>query len=222
MRSPRPRPRRRVRWGWLVTGVVALVVGALAASVALPILLHEPQGSSGQARVEGYPTTVTATGDDERTRTLSATRENGGPVDLARVSDGDRIIVTGSGYTPNRGLYVAICAVPAQLDGRPGPCLGGVPDQTREDLVEGSVQWAPSNWINDEFAWRIFGARGFDNRAAGEFTAYLLVGPSADDAVDCAAVKCGIYTRNDHTATGDRVQDLYLPVAWDTAPAGAE
>lgn len=211
-----------MRWGWLVTGVVALVIGALAASVALPILLHEPQGSSGQARVEGYPTTVTATGDDERTRTLSAAGENGGPVDLAAVREGDRIVVTGSGYTPNRGLYVAICAVPAQLDGRPGPCLGGVPEQTEEELPEGSVQWAPSNWINDEFAWRIFGARGFDDRAAGEFTAYLLVGPSADAAVDCAAVECGIYTRNDHTATGDRVQDIYLPIAWDTAPAGAE
>lgn len=222
MRSPRPRPRRRVRWGWLVTGVVALVIGALAASVALPILLHEPQGSSGQARVEGYPTTVTATGDDERTRTLSAAGENGGPVDLAAVREGDRIVVTGSGYTPGRGLYVAICAIPAQLDGRPGPCLGGVPEQTEEELPEGSVQWAPSNWINDEFAWRIFGARGFDDRDAGEFTAYLLVGPAADASVDCAAVECGIYTRNDHTATEDRVQDIYLPIAWDTAPAGAE
>jgi hypothetical protein len=25
---------------------------------------------------------------------------------------------------------------------------------------------------------------------------------------------CGIYTRNDHTALNDRVQDLFVPVAW--------
>ncbi|MGY6496713.1 MAG: hypothetical protein ACXIUP_00640 [Microcella sp.] len=214
MRSRRPPRRRPVRWGWLITGVVALALGGLVAWVALPILLHEPQGSSGQARVDGFPTTVTATGDDGLTRTLSAATESGGAVDLAAIAEGDRIVVTGSGYVPNRGIYVAICAIPAQLDGRPGPCLGGVPEQTEDELDEGSVQWAPSNWINNEFAWRIVGARAFDDRDSGSFTAYLLVGPPSDDAVDCAVVECGIYTRNDHTATADRVQDLYLPVEW--------
>jgi hypothetical protein len=214
MRSPRPSRRRRVRWGWLITGLVALALGALAASVAVPILLHEPQGASGQPRVEGFPTSVTATGDDGLTRTLSAATETGGVLDLAALQEGDRIVVTGEGYTPDRGVYVAICAVPAEVDGRPGPCLGGVPEQTEQELEAGSVQWAPSNWINSEFAWRIFGARGFDDRDAGSFTAYLLVGPATEDAVDCALVECGIFTRNDHTASDDRVQDIYLPVAW--------
>jgi hypothetical protein len=48
--------------------------------------------------------------------------------------------------------------------------------------------------------------------ATGTFTAYLLVGESKDDKVDCTVDACGIYTRNDHTALNDRVQDLFVPV----------
>ena len=36
----------------------------------------------------------------------------------------------------------------------------------------------------------------------------------ADDHVDCREVACAIYTRNDHTAASDRVQDLYLPIGF--------
>ena len=31
---------------------------------------------------------------------------------------------------------------------------------------------------------------------------------------DCRVDACGIFTRNDHTALSDRVQDLYVPVAF--------
>ena len=37
---------------------------------------------------------------------------------------------------------------------------------------------------------------------------------AADENVDCVEVACGLYTRNDHTALDDRVQDLYLPVSF--------
>jgi hypothetical protein len=37
---------------------------------------------------------------------------------------------------------------------------------------------------------------------------------AADDNVDCRAVACAVYTRNDHTASADRVQDLYIPVGF--------
>ena len=34
------------------------------------------------------------------------------------------------------------------------------------------------------------------------------------DGYDCTVDRCAIYTRNDHTALGDRVQDLYIPVGF--------
>lgn len=207
--------RRRRRWQWIV-GAVVIALLAVIAAIALPIVLHEPQGSSGQGRVPAgeYPTEVTATGDDDRIRTLSVSTESGAMPDLSTVSAGDRLVVTGVGYDGDRGLYVAVCKVPDEIDGKPGPCLGGVGSQEIEQFEEGVVQWAPSNWINEAFAWRLFGARGFDDTATGAFTAYLELPEVADENVDCAVETCGLYTRNDHTASADRVQDLYLPLRW--------
>lgn len=210
-----PETRRRRRWPWIVGVIVALLL-AIVAAVALPIVLHNPQGSSGQGRVPAgeYPTEVTATGDDGRERTLSVATDNGNAPDLSAVQAGDRLVVTGAGYDGDRGLYVAVCRIPDELDAKPGPCLGGVGSQQVEEFEEGVVQWAPSNWINEAFAWRLFGARSFDDTATGAFTAYIEVPAAADENVDCTVEACGLYTRNDHTAAGDRVQDLYVPLAW--------
>jgi len=210
---PAERQRRRRLWPWIVGGILAVVL-ALVAIVVVPILLATPQGSSGQARVDGYPTSVTATGDDERTRTLTVATPDGDAPELDSVSAGDRLVVTGDGYDGSRGLYVAVCAIPEQLDGKPGPCLGGVGSQAVEEFEEGVVQYAASNWINEAFAWRLFGARSFDDGEAGTFTAYIELPPAADENVDCREVECGLYTRNDHTASADRVQDLYVPLRW--------
>ena len=97
---------------------------------------------------------------------------------------------------------------------KPGPCLGGVPSGGEQTVDEGTIQYAPSNWINDDWAWKLFGARSYDDRDAGTFTAYLEVPDASDEHLDCRAVACGIYTRNDHTAANDRVQDLYVPVGF--------
>lgn len=193
-----------------------VVLLALVAAIALPIVLHAPQGLSGQARVPAgeYPTEVTATGDDGRERTLSVATESGAVPDLSAVRAGDHLVVTGAGYDGQRGLYVAVCRIPDELDAKPGPCLGGVGSQEVEDFEEGVVQWAPSNWINEAFAWRLFGARSFDDTTTGAFTAYIEVPAAADGNVDCMVEACGLYTRNDHTAAGDRVQDLYVPLTW--------
>lgn len=207
-------PRRRL-WPWIIGGLLVVLLVAIA-FVAVPIFTHQPQGLSGQARVaEGeYPTSVTATGDDERTRTLTVALESGGAPDLSAVSAGDRLVVSGEGFDPDRGIYVAVCRVPDELDAKPGPCLGGVGPQEVEEFDEGVVQYAASNWINEAFAWRLFGARAFDDRAAGTFTAYIELPPVADENVDCGVELCGLYTRNDHTAVADRVQDLYVPLRW--------
>ena len=201
--------------GW-VAGITITVAAIVTAWIVVPIVTSSPSGSSGQSLdVEGYPTTVTATGDDGRVRTLEAVFANGDDRDLSALVPGDRIIVSGSGYDPGTGIYVAVCKVPEAPNERPGPCLGGVPSTEEDgDTTRGAVEYAASNWINDDWAWRLFGARSFDDRAAGTFSAYLEIPAKADENVDCTEVRCGLYTRNDHTALDDRVQDLYLPVSF--------
>ena len=201
--------------GW-VAGITITVAAIVTAWIVVPIVTSSPSGSSGQSLdVEGYPSTVTATGDDGRVRTLEAVFANGDDRDLSALVPGDLIIVSGSGYDPGTGIYVAVCKVPEAPNERPGPCLGGVPSTEEDgDTTRGAVEYAASNWINDDWAWRLFGARSFDDRAAGTFSAYLEIPAKADENVDCTAVRCGLYTRNDHTALDDRVQDLYLPVSF--------
>ena len=184
--------------------------------VVVPILTHQNQGTAGQVRpVDEFPLEVTATGDDGRERQLQVFPIRPGmTVDLAALEPGQRLIVSGTGYDASRGIYVAICVIPSDPTVKPGPCIGGVPDQEQTDVAEGTVQYAPSNWINDDWAWKLFGARSYDDVATGTFTAYLEVGDPEGEGFDCRVDACGIFTRNDHTALGDRVQDLYLPVAF--------
>lgn len=208
---PTPRPGRRAVL-WLVGVVLALFV-AFSAYLALPIVLGGGAGQSGLGDVEGYPTTVSATGDDGRERTLSVRSDDATLQDLAAVNPGDRLVVTGTGYDEGSGIYVAICKIPDSPEQRPGPCLGGVPELDEErEATPGVVEYAASNWINDDWAWRLFGARSFEGN--GSFTAYILVPPAADENVDCTVESCALYTRNDHTDLDNRMQDLYLPVAF--------
>ncbi len=199
-----------------VVGFVVLGAAGFAAWLIVPIVISSPQGASGQELVvEGFPASVSATGEDGRTRVLSARLESGESRSLDQLVAGDRIIVSGSGYNPRAGIYVALCVVPQDVGTKPGPCLGGVPSIDAESPgTEGVVEYGPSNWINDDWAWRLFGARSFDDRASGSFTAYIEVPAASDGVVDCRVLRCGLYTRNDHTAVDDRVQDLYLPVAF--------
>lgn len=206
------RPWRAVLWALLAILVAALV---LIAALLWPILFPAPKGMSGHGVVEGFPSSVRATGDDGRTRTLSVAADDGSSVALDQLSAGQRLVVTGEGYDASLGIYVALCRIPESVDLKPGPCLGGVPS-TEEDADQTAdvIEWAPSNWINNDWAWRLFGARSFDDEALGTFRAYLEVPAPADEFVDCGVEACGLYTRNDHTALDNRMQDLYLPVAF--------
>jgi len=197
-------------------GIIVVVSALIAAWIVVPIVTSSPAGSSGQQlEVEGYPASVSATGDDGRTRTLEAAFESGEERDFSALVAGDRLIVSGSGFDPSKGIYVAVCKVPDSVGGKPGPCLGGVASTEEDgDSTAGAVEYAASNWVNDDWAWRLFGARSFDDRGAGSFTAYIEIPASADENVDCTRVRCGLFTRNDHTALEDRVQDLYLPVSF--------
>lgn len=210
-----PETRRRRRWPWILIAALVVVLVPVGI-VAVPILTHQSQGLSNQGdTTTEFPTTVTATGDDGRTRELTViSPDPGGAVDTAALTVGERLVVSGTGYDGSRGIYVAICVIPDDPATKPGPCIGGVPDQEQEQVDAGTVQYAPSNWINDDWAWKLFGARSYDDPQSGTFTAYIEVGDPKGDGVDCAAQACGLYTRNDHTALADRVQDLHIPVAF--------
>jgi len=195
-------------------GLLAIVV-VVAAVIAIPILTHRDQGTSTQEDTgEAWPTEVTASGDDGRERVLSVVAEDGGAVDTSALVPGEHLVVTGAGFDGAQGIYVAICVIPDSPEVKPGPCIGGVPTQQQSDVADGTVQWAPSNWINDDWAWKLFGARSYDDPVAGTFTAYLVVGDPVGQGFDCRTEPCGIVTRNDHTALADRVQDVRIPVGF--------
>ena len=208
---------RRLWWLWVLLGIVAAAV-VLVLVVAIPILTHRDQGLAEQ-----LPSTdassATAVGDDGRTRTITVTGPDGALVDQSALEAGERLVVTGTGFDASRGVYVAICVIPDSPDVKPGPCIGGAPQQTQDpEANQGAQQYAASNWINDDWAWKLFGSRSYDSVADGAFTAYLLVGDPVGEGFDCRALRCGIVTRNDHTAASDRVQDVYLPVGFAPAP----
>ena len=201
--------RRRIA---LIVGIAAAVLLVPVAVVAIPILTHTDRGVSVQDPVEEWPLAVTAEGDDGRTRELTvASDDSDVAIDTSALAEGDRLVVSGSGYDASQGIYVAICVIPSSPEEKPGPCLGGVPSGDSSS-TPGAIDFAPSTWVNDDWAWKLFGARGYDDAATGDFTAYLEVPPPVGEGIDCTASKCAIYTRNDHTALRDRVQDVYLPV----------
>ena len=209
--------RRRFRWWYVLVAALAVAM-VFVAILAIPIVTHQDQGQSVQvAPTEDWPLTVEAKGDDGRTRSFFVVAaEPGVEIDTSALAPGDRLVVSGTGYDSSRGIYVAICKIPASADTKPGPCLGGVPEGGEQEVESGTIQYAPSNWINNDWAWKLFGSRGYDDASTGTFTAYLEVGDPTEETVDCTVDACGIYTRNDHTALSDRVQDLYVPVGFST------
>jgi len=169
---------------------------------------------SGQnMEVAGYPSSTSATGEDGRTRTMKIELFSGDPVDLSALNPGERLVVSGTGFDSSRGIYVAICVIPEEVGARPGPCLGGIPDrQDNSGKGAGAPEFAASNWINNDWAWRLLGARGFDDLEAGSFSAYIEVPRAVEGETNCFRRGCGVFTRNDHTATEDRGQDVFLPI----------
>jgi hypothetical protein len=203
---------------WVVLAVVVALLAAVAILV-VPILTHVDSGLANQRpSAQQWPLSASGLGDDGRERTLTVAAADGSPLDTSALTAGQKLIVTGTGFNGRQGIYVAICAIPADPKLKPGPCIGGVPDQQQQDVAAGAVQYAPSNWINDDWAWKIFGARSFDDVEGGTFTAYVEVGEPVTTELDCTVTACGIYSRNDHTALRDRSQDLYVPVGFAAAP----
>ena len=122
------------------------------------------------------------------------------------------LTVSGQGFDETRGIYVSLCAVPA--DGAaPGPCRSGSPAANR---------WVSSNPPD----YGVGVAQPFER--GGTFEIDLTVEAVVDSATDCRTVACAVVTRADDTAADDRTLDLAIPVAFaatspgTTAPPPAE
>ncbi|WP_328874844.1 immunoglobulin I-set domain protein [Streptomyces sp. NBC_00287] len=110
--------------------------------------------------------------------------------------------VTGSGYDVDKGIYVALC-VDNGAGELPTPCIGGV------DMSGGSHS---SAWISSnppDYGEDL--AIPYGN--GGTFEVELTV-DAKDEFTDCFKAKCVLATRADHTLSGDRTQDVKVPVSF--------
>lgn len=131
--------------------------------------------------------------------------------------DGATVTVTGSGYDvtgfdiATEGMYLALC-VDNGPTAQPGPCIGG---------VDTSGETSASRWITND------GPTGVPTvpiAADGSFTTTLTleVADANTDCNDLAAGKaCKVFTRMDHRSSGDRSQDVRVPVDFAEPQAGA-
>jgi hypothetical protein len=117
---------------------------------------------------------------------------------------GATVRVSGTGYDPTLGVYVALC-----VDQGPGvvpsPCVGGA------DLEggAGSSAWISSN--PPPYGQGL--ATPFGPGGTFEVDLRLV---ARDEFVDClaGAVRCVVATRADHTASTNRSADVTVPVAF--------
>lgn len=207
-------PRRPVGRIILIA-VLSLSVAVLAVVVAVlvPILTHDNSGGSGQDVPTDYVNESSATGSDGRDRELRAGALGGGDLNLAALKPGDVVTVSGTGFDASIGIYVGFCAIPASPDQKPGPCLGGIPEGAEQGDAAGKEALS-SAWISSDWAWRAFATQGYSDQESGSFDVELTVPEPAVEGLDCRKVRCAIVTRADHTALGDRVQDMILPIRY--------
>jgi hypothetical protein len=123
---------------------------------------------------------------------------------------GATVTVTGHGYDTFKGIYVAFCKEP-KANRTPTPCGGGA-------TTEGST--GASQWISSDpppYGRGLTMPYGED----GSFTTTLHVEAKLAKQVDCRDVQCVVVTRNDHTRSTDRSQDLFVPVTFAGSRLGA-
>jgi hypothetical protein len=174
-------------------------MAARAAVLAVALVVSLPAVIAGAP-----PSGASQVGDGQRTLRASRTDQ----LDPA----GERVTVSGSGYDVSKGIYVAYCVVPPP-GMPPGPCGGG------EDRAgaSGASAWISSN--PPPYGVGVATPYG----PGGSFTVEVFVRPELNPTTDCRRVRCAIVTRNDHTRSSDRSQDLFLPITFraeSPGPAG--
>lgn len=137
-------------------------------------------------------------------RSLSVSQVAGLP------AGGQAVVVTGRGYDGGKGIYVALCLVPA-TNQPPTPCGGGAD----VDGATGASAWVSSNPPSYGEGLAIPYGPG------GTFSLTLTMGPLLAGGLDCRLVRCAVVTRNDHTRSIDRSQDVFVPVTFAPTDPGA-
>ncbi|WP_031475740.1 immunoglobulin domain-containing protein [Streptomyces bicolor] len=145
-------------------------------------------------------------GSTEPSGSKTVTGPNGQKLTVTPVNDlateDQTLKVTGTGYDTKKGIYVALCV--DNGDGElPTPCIGGV------DMTGGSHS---SAWISSNPP--DYGADlAIPYGDGGTFEVELTVA-AKDEYTDCFKATCVLATRNDHTLSGDRSQDVKVPVSF--------
>ncbi|MGQ4269547.1 LPXTG cell wall anchor domain-containing protein [Nocardiopsis changdeensis] len=195
--------------------VVAPAAPAAAVVGRVPVTFAAPEAAPAP---EARPRTSPQTQADAPQAPLP--REPGNPrISVSKTEgldpDGETVTVTGTGYDTSKGIYVALCDISgASSTQAPTPCIGGVD----MDGSGGASAWVSSNPppYGEGLAVPYDGS-GTD----GGFSVQITV--KADDGTtdcDSAAVECAVVTRNDHTRSSDRGQDVFVPVAFGSGGSG--
>ncbi|WP_149822970.1 immunoglobulin domain-containing protein [Streptomyces tailanensis] len=144
--------------------------------------------------------------DDEPSGTKTVTGSEGQKLTVTPVNnlatENQTLKITGSGYDEEKGIYVALCV--DNGDGElPTPCIGGV-DMTGESHSSAWISSNPPDY-GEELATPY--------EEGGKFEVELTV-DAKDEFTDCFKATCVLATRADHTLSGDRSQDVKVPVAF--------
>lgn len=165
----------------------------LLTSAIACIAVSSVAGSPAQATVGAAGNgTSTARGPASQTLTVTPVRN--------LTPSGTTVKVSGRGFDPTVGIYVALCVLPAPGQ-TPGPCGGGV-------NMSGSD--AASAWVSSNPpAYGRSLAKPFS--AKGGFAVRLRFTSMIGD-VDCRVTRCAVVTRADHTRPAERSADVVVPV----------
>ncbi len=126
--------------------------------------------------------------------------------------DGQQVSVSGSGFDPTKGVYVALC-VDQGAGALATPCIGG---------IDTSGSASSSAWVSSNppaYGEGLATPYG----PGGTFDVTIQVS-AADQFADCpdpasAPDGCVLFVRADHTRAGDRSQDVRIPVTWASGAA---
>ena len=144
--------------------------------------------------------------DDEPSGTKTVTGPEGQKLTVTPVNhlatENQTLKITGSGYNEDKGIYVALCVDNGEGE-LPTPCIGGV-DMSG---ASHSSAWISSN--PPDYGEELATPYG----AGGSFEVELTV-DAKDEFTDCFKATCVLATRADHTLSGDRSQDVKVPVAF--------
>ncbi|MFE5856891.1 endoglucanase [Streptomyces sp. NPDC056500] len=183
------RPRtNRTRTSGLTAAALLIAAASISAATSSSAAPADPGGATGPT---GQKLTVSATKDIDPT--------------------GQKVTVTGSGYALDKGVYLALCAVPKPGEA-PSPCLGG----TDMSGSSGSSYWISNN--PPDYARDLVKPFTVQSDGKGSFALEMTL-KAKDSSADCTQRACAVVTRADHTHSADRDQDVIVPITFGSGGA---